>query len=69
MDMNLIGRIGNLSLSRENVLFPLFETISNSMHSIEEGAIKNGEIIVSILRDTTQTGAIHFFRLTRRFLL
>lgn len=55
---NLDGRIRNLALSPsyDNTLIPLFEAISNSIHSVQErfsdGWIKHGKIRVQILRDS-----------------
>ena len=44
MDLDLQGRISNTKLSLSNGLYPLFEAISNSIHSIEEAKWSNGQI-------------------------
>ncbi|AEP09572.1 ATP-binding protein [Micavibrio aeruginosavorus] len=54
---NLGGRIRNLALSPsyDNTIIPLFEAISNSIHSIQErfgaGWIEKGKIKIQIVRD------------------
>ncbi|CAN5537521.1 hypothetical protein BH11PLA2_BH11PLA2_16410 [soil metagenome] len=54
MELDLRGRIGNTKLPLSNGLFPLFEAISNSIHSIEEAKNLNGRIDIEIIRDTSQ---------------
>lgn len=54
MDLDLRGRIGNTKLPLSNGLYPLFEAISNSIHSIEEAKHPNGQIDIEIIRDTSQ---------------
>ncbi len=58
MDIDLAGRIENTKLPRSNGLYPLFEAISNSIHSIEEAKQVNGRIDIEILRDSSQLGLI-----------
>ena len=54
---NLNGRIRNLALSPsyDNTLIPLFEAISNSIHSVQEkfsnAWMKNGKIRIQVIRD------------------
>ena len=56
MPMNLIGRLGNFSLSVEKALLPVFEAITNSIHALDEAkrASKDGEIVVHIHRYADQ---------------
>lgn len=56
--INVANKIRNTSLSKKQGLMPLFELISNSIHSIEErkkaglmGEGENGRIIVRIIRN------------------
>lgn len=58
MDMNLEGRVNNITLPRHKSLLPLFEAVVNSIHSIEDSKLNNGYIDVLILRDSIQTGLI-----------
>ncbi len=52
METNLHGRLRNTSLPLSNGLFPLFEAVVNSIHSIEESdlSISAGRITIQILR-------------------
>lgn len=54
METNLQGRVNNTALPLANGLLPLFEAVSNSIHSIEDAALpmENGNISVHIIRDT-----------------
>ena len=58
MDLDLKGRINNTKLPLSNGLHPLFETISNSIHALEETKKKGCMIEVEIIRDTSQGGLI-----------
>lgn len=58
MDLDLIGRIANTKLPLSNGLLPVFEAISNSIHSVDDAKSKSGEIVVEIIRDNTQLGLI-----------
>lgn len=49
------GIINELNISEEDVLYPLFEAIVNSIQSISEGRVKNGKINVKVNRDRTKT--------------
>src|SRR3989337_1537020 len=53
MDTNLPGRLRNTSLPFNNGLLPLFEAVSNSIHSIEEAGLSpdQSKIAIEILRD------------------
>ncbi len=53
MITNLKGRVRNTTLPQSRGLFPLFEAVVNSIHSIEELAndVSEGSIKVEILRD------------------
>ena len=53
LKMNLSGRIKKVKTS--NTLVPLFETISNSIHSIEDRGKQNGTITVEIIRNPRQS--------------
>jgi len=54
MDVDIIGRVGNVKLSRSRCLQPLFEAIMNSLHAIEEAQVADGRIEIRIERDRTQ---------------
>lgn len=58
MDIDLRGRIGNTKLPLSNGLFPLFEAISNSIHSLEEAKTTDGQIDIEVIRDTSQGSLI-----------
>jgi hypothetical protein len=58
MDLDLRGRIANTKLPLSNCLLPLFEAISNSIHSVEEAKSNPGKIEVEIVRDTSQGNLI-----------
>jgi hypothetical protein len=58
MDLDLRGRIGNTKLPLSNGLYPLFEAISNSIHSLEEAKQAKGQIDIEIIRDTSQGSLI-----------
>ena len=49
------GIINELNISEEDVLYPLFEAIVNSIQSISEGRVKNGKINIRVNRDCTKT--------------
>ena len=53
IDTNLAGRLRNTSLSPIHGMLPLFETVSNSIHAIEDAEItmEEGKIVVRVLRD------------------
>ena len=53
MITNLKGRLRNTKLAKTHGLFPLFEAVVNSIHSIEERTddMTEGEISVEIMRD------------------
>ncbi|MCZ7603069.1 MAG: DUF4263 domain-containing protein [Melioribacteraceae bacterium] len=54
MQINILGRIKNVSLPISKPLFPLFEAVINSIHAIEDTEVKKGEINIYIERDDTQ---------------
>ena len=58
MDMNLQGRINNITLPSYKFLLPLLEAVVNSIHSIEDSGVINGYIDISILREGGQTGFV-----------
>lgn len=55
MLLDLRGRIANTSLPQSQCLLPLYEAISNSIHSIEDAQSANGRIRVEIERVPQQT--------------
>lgn len=58
MDLDLRGRVGNTKLPLSNGLYPLFEAISNSIHSIEEAKERDGRIEIEVIRDNSQASLI-----------
>lgn len=58
MDIDLEGRVRNTKLPLSRGLLPLFEAISNAIHSIEEAKTQSPEIVVEVVRDTSQGGLI-----------
>lgn len=53
MNIDLVGRIKNISLPYSKPLLPLFEAVINSFDAIEDSAKgRDGQISISILRDT-----------------
>ncbi len=55
MDTNLRGRLRNTSLPKSNGLFPLFEAVVNSIHSIEDAKRNgSGKIDVYVIRGDQQ---------------
>jgi len=49
---NIAGKIRNTKLPKRKALWPLFETISNSIHAIEEkGNLESGHIQIYIIRN------------------
>ena len=58
MDIDLEGRVRNTKLPLSRGLLPLFEAISNAIHSIEEAKTQSPEIVVEVIRDTSQGGLI-----------
>ena len=54
MNTDLIGRLRNTKLSRNNALMPLFEAIVNSVLAISEAGSVDGLIRVTIERDQSQ---------------
>lgn len=53
MDINFKGLVDLHSLPSSEPLLPLFEAIVNSIQSINQGNVKNGEIIVRIERENS----------------
>lgn len=56
MDIDLAYRIELTPLSPRKYLYPLFEAIANSIQAIQEAKEPNGEIIINVMRDTSQPG-------------
>jgi hypothetical protein len=54
MNTDLIGRLRNTPLRKNNALMPLFEAIVNSILAIEEAKVKGGLIRIRIVRDESQ---------------
>jgi len=56
MNIDLVGRIKNVTLPYSKPLLPLFEAVINSFDAIEDAAKgRAGHISIAILRDTRQT--------------
>ena len=55
MDINFKGLVELHNLPSTEPLLPLFEAIVNSIQSINQGNIKNGEISIHIERENTQS--------------
>jgi hypothetical protein len=51
MDIDLIGRIANIQLSKQKPLIPLLEAVINSIQSIEARKTKRGFITITIVRE------------------
>ncbi len=51
MQLNVPGRVRNVSLPASKPLFPLFEAIINSIQAIEDGKSTNGRIDIHVVRD------------------
>ncbi|MCK9398713.1 MAG: hypothetical protein M0Q51_01800 [Bacteroidales bacterium] len=59
LNTNLKGRVRNINLPKSNILFPLFETVVNSIHAIDEKIdmdnhfkISDGDIKIKIIRSS-----------------
>ena len=54
-NVNLQGRVKNFQLQSNNAMIPLFESIVNSIHAIDEVKINNqaypGKIVIKFIRD------------------
>ena len=55
MDINFKGLVELHTLPSSEPLLPLFEAIVNSIQSINQGNIENGEISIRIERETSQS--------------
>ena len=55
MKIDIEGRVKNVNLPYSKALHPLFETIINSIHAIEERGQGNGYVNITIERDTSQS--------------
>lgn len=49
---DMAGKVRNTNLPASNFLLPIFEAIINSIHSIQDAEIKDGEIRVSVFRES-----------------
>lgn len=47
LNTNLVGRLRNTNLPKTQVLFPVFEAVVNSIHSIDERIIKSKDIDIA----------------------
>jgi hypothetical protein len=54
MRLDLIGSVEQLRLTAANSLYPVFEAVSNSIHSIRDACIENGLIRIELIRDSQQ---------------
>jgi hypothetical protein len=52
---SLVGRLARTDLSASHGLQPVYEALSNSLHSIEDGKLQGGRISIRVFRDDTQT--------------
>lgn len=50
MTVNVAGQVGQIRLSTAKALWPLFETIINSIQSLEDSCIDDKEIVINALR-------------------
>lgn len=50
MTVNVAGQVGQIRLSTAKALWPLFETIINSIQSLEDSCIDDKEIVINVLR-------------------
>ena len=54
MNYDIVGHLNNIHLSASQYLLPLFEAISNSLHSLNDIIIDEKYIIIKVYRDKTQ---------------
>ena len=54
MNIDVIGRVRNISLSKSNALYPLFEAVVNSIHAVSDAEAFNGQIAIEVIRDESQ---------------
>lgn len=50
MNADVVGKVNNTKLSEKNGIMALFEAINNSLQSIEESRINDGEVIIELQR-------------------
>lgn len=48
--VNVAGQVGQIKLSPTKALWPLFETVINSIQSLEDSNVKERKIIIDALR-------------------
>lgn len=48
--VNVAGQVGQIKLSPTKALWPLFETVINSIQSLEDSNVKEKKIIIDALR-------------------
>lgn len=51
--INVAGQVGQIRLSPAKSLWPLFETIINSIQSLEDSGVKDKRITIEALRPET----------------
>ncbi len=51
MLVDVRGRVNNIDLKPHECLLPLFETIINAIHAIEDAKVKDGSITIKVHRD------------------
>ena len=49
--LNIAGQVGQISLSPSKALWPLFETVVNSIQSLEDTDIADKRIVIDALRN------------------
>lgn len=54
MQVDVIGKVNNVKISKKDALLPLFEAVVNSIQSIEEKEDRDGLIKIKIIRDEEQ---------------
>lgn len=51
MTVNVAGQVGQIKLGQNKALWPLFETVINSIQSLEDTDIDRKEITIEALRN------------------
>ncbi len=51
MTVNVAGQVGQIKLGQNKALWPLFETVINSIQSLEDTDIDQKEITIEALRN------------------
>lgn len=51
MTVNVAGQVGQIRLGQQKALWPLFETVVNSIQSLEDTDCEDKKITIEALRD------------------